>query len=115
MASARAGKACTAYWETVVPLLSNKRFVKKFRLGRKAFQILVDELQETLYKKDTTFRKAIPVPKRIAIALYYMKSNQTAEEVADTFGVGESTVHMLLHEFCQAVNQKNAPKVCRLS
>lgn len=103
-------KESNAYWETVVPLLSNTRFVKKFRLGRKAFQILVDELHDKLFKNDTKFRKAIPVPKRIAIALYYLKSNQTAQEVANTFGVGESTVNSLLHEFCDAVNDKMLQK-----
>jgi len=92
-----------ALWEFSVPTYSPEKFQKKFRLKRSTFNILVRELGPALVKKDTNFQTAIPVPKRIAIALYYLKSNASADIVSDVFKVGHSTVHALLHEFCDAV------------
>jgi hypothetical protein len=94
----------SALWEVSVPLFSEETFQQKFRLTRSTFNMLVKELSPILQKQDTNFRAAIPVSKRIGIALYYLKSNSSADVVSDVFKVGTSTVNYLVHEFCDAVN-----------
>lgn len=93
------------YWESVVPLFSDERFQKKFRVSRPTFQILVNELGATIGKSDTQMRRCIPVGKRIAICLFVLKTNSNMDMIADLFGVGRSTVAALMSEFCDAVNE----------
>lgn len=81
----------------------DERFHKKFRLSRASFENLCASLSPYLMKQDTNFRKAIPVPKRIAVALTVLKGNTDFWTVADSFGIGKSPVGYLLMEFCLAV------------
>lgn len=48
-------------------------------------------------------RKAIPLEKRVAIAITYLKGNCDFWSIADLYGIGKSTVGQLLYEFCDAV------------
>lgn len=63
----------------------------------------------TLEKEDTLFRKAIPLQKRIAIALYTLGSSGEFRTISNLFGVGKSTVCKILDEFCQEVWNRLAP------
>lgn len=71
-------------------------------MNRESFNILCGLLPR-LAKEDTTLRKAIPLPKRIAIALYALGSSAEYRTVANLFGIGKSTVCELVLEFCNAV------------
>jgi hypothetical protein len=48
-------------------------------------------------------RRAIPVDKRIAVALTVLRSSGDFLSVAKLFGIGRSTVHLILKEFSSAV------------
>jgi len=48
-------------------------------------------------------RRAIPVDKRIAVALTVLRSSGDFVSVAKRFGIGRSTVHLILKEFSSAV------------
>ena len=50
------------------PDLTN-RWKKDFRMSGRTFEKLVNFLRGSLEKRDTHFRKAIPVKKRVAVAL----------------------------------------------
>lgn len=93
------------YFEKTVPTLSDARFIKKYRLSRKSFDELCDKIRPFIVKKDTIFRKAISVEKRVAISLHMLKSTSDAGTVADLYGVGASTVPYILKEFCRAVTE----------
>ncbi|XP_059474470.1 uncharacterized protein LOC132196083 [Neocloeon triangulifer] len=95
----------TGYWEQVMPHLCDERFQKAFRLSKTSFYELVGELKPFMEKTDTNFRKAIPMDKRVAIAIYCLKSTCTPEDVSNIFRVGVSTVSEILHEFCHYVNE----------
>lgn len=60
-------------------------------------------LLKALGKKDTNFRKAVSLEKRIAIALYALASSAEYRTIATIFGVGTSTVCTILLEFCEEV------------
>src|SRR4051812_24195066 len=48
-------------------------------------------------------RKAIPVDKRIAIALHCLKSGGDFDTIAALYNVGKSTVGLLLYDFCRVI------------
>ena len=72
-------------------------------MPRDAFNALCESLEPYIKKQDTQFRKAIPVDKRVAVALTILKGTTDLSAVSDLFGVGYSTVSKLLIEFCDAV------------
>lgn len=92
------------YFENVVPCYDEKRFQKKFRISKKTFDFLCDELNEIMKKEDTRFREAVPVAKRILIAISILKSNCDLGTIADLFMVGKTTVHEIVLEFCDAIS-----------
>lgn len=96
--------ANNSFWEQTVPLYNDVRFQKKFRVSRKTFYYLCEELRPYLRRTDTKFRNAIPVDKRIAIALTVLKGNCDFWTVADIFSVGTSTVSLCLYDFCESLN-----------
>lgn len=51
-------------------------------------------------------RKAITVSKRVAVALTVLKGNIDFWSVADLFGIGQSTVGYILHDFCEALVER---------
>ncbi|XP_055908916.1 uncharacterized protein LOC129943465 [Eupeodes corollae] len=71
-------------------------------MSRETCDILCNELKN-LEMHDTNFRKCIPLKKRIAIAIYTLGSSAEYRTVAAIFGVGTSTVGMILKEFCREV------------
>ncbi|XP_046384860.1 uncharacterized protein LOC124155187 [Ischnura elegans] len=56
-------------------------------------------------------REAIPVRKKVAIALYFLKSGSDYGVVGMTFGVGRSTVSAIVEEFCAAVRRQYHPRI----
>lgn len=55
----------------------------------------------TMEKKDTNFNKAIRLEKRVAIGLYCMGSSAEYRSVGNIFGVGKSTVCLIVLQFCK--------------
>jgi hypothetical protein len=58
-------------------------------------------------------REALPVRKKVAIALFYLKSGADYGVVGLTFGVGKATVFFIVEEFCSAVLQHYFPQKVR--
>ncbi|XP_033238722.1 protein ALP1-like isoform X2 [Drosophila pseudoobscura] len=90
------------FWEKEVPENNEAFFKESFRMERPCFDILVNRL-EVLRKKDTNCRAAIPLEKRIAIALYTLGSSSEYRTVGRLFGVAPNSVCNILHEFCRAL------------
>jgi hypothetical protein len=61
-------------------------------MSRVVFDKLVDLVRFKLNYSDTNYRDCISVPERLAIFLYRLGNNTTIESVAETFGVGASSV-----------------------
>lgn len=71
-------------------------------MSRESFEELCSLLPR-LKKEDTVFRKAIPLKKRIAVAVYALGSSAEYRTVGNLFGIGKSTTCEILLEFCEAV------------
>lgn len=56
-----------------------------------------------LKKADTTFRQAIPLEKRIAVALYALGSSAEYRTIGRLFGISKTIVGSILNEFCREV------------
>lgn len=72
-------------------------------MGRGSFQKLCESLDPYIGKRDTIYRKAISLGKRVAVALFFLKSGTDYGTIADLFGIVRSTVSALVLEFCDAM------------
>lgn len=79
--------------------MSEETFVENFRMSRETFQLLCSKLT-SMKRTDTRFRKCIPLEKRIAIALYCLKSSSEYASIGHMFGVSKASVCLILKEFC---------------
>ena len=71
----RSNNSYQKYWKT------------DFRMTGKLFKKLVNLVYPNLSKEDTTFRKSIPVQKRVAIALWRLSTWNSFRIIAKTFAV----------------------------
>ena len=60
-----------------------------FRMSQDTFRDIVRVVQPALEKRDTQFRRAIPIEKRVAIALWRLSTGNSFRTVAKTFAVGK--------------------------
>lgn len=72
-------------------------------MTRSSFAELCETLKPYLEKKDTVYRKAISLGKRIAVVLYFLKGGADYGTISDLFGVGQSTVACLVKQFCEGL------------
>ena len=57
-----------------------------------------------LEKQDTRFREAVPIEKRVAIALWRLPTGNSYRSVSKTFAVGKSTAVSNTKSFCAAIS-----------
>ena len=60
-------------------------------MSQDTFRDIVRVVQPALEKRDTQFRRAIPIEKRVAIALWRLSTGSLFRTVAKTFLVCKST------------------------
>ncbi|XP_048873947.1 uncharacterized protein zgc:113227 isoform X3 [Brienomyrus brachyistius] len=63
------------WWDTVVPDFNSEQFLQNFRMSRESFDYICRRLRSSLQKRNTNFRLAIPVEKRVGIALWKLATN----------------------------------------
>ena len=71
-----------------------------FRMSQDTFRDIVRAVQPALEKRDAQFRRAIPIEKRVAVALWRLSTGNSFRTVAKTFAVGKSTAVLITREFC---------------
>ncbi|KAJ0864727.1 putative harbinger transposase-derived nuclease domain-containing protein [Helianthus annuus] len=89
---------------------SNEEFKKVFRMSKATFNMICDELDSAVNKKDTMLRLAIPVRQRVAVCLYRLATGDPLRTVSNLFGLGISTCHKLVLEVCAAIRNVLMPK-----
>ncbi|XP_042299789.1 protein ANTAGONIST OF LIKE HETEROCHROMATIN PROTEIN 1-like [Sceloporus undulatus] len=62
-------------------------------MPRAVFKMIADELRPHLSRQNTRFRKAVPVEKQIAMAVFYLAHGGSYATVGTFFGVGKSTAY----------------------
>uniref|UniRef100_A0A1A8DSD4 Uncharacterized protein n=2 Tax=Nothobranchius kadleci TaxID=1051664 RepID=A0A1A8DSD4_NOTKA len=92
------------WWERVVMTeFQPCDWLDKFRMSRETFLYLCDKLRPRLARQDTSFRQALPVEKRVAVALWRLASNIEYRTISALFGVGKSTVCRCVRDMCHAI------------
>ncbi|KAK6120394.1 hypothetical protein DH2020_045874 [Rehmannia glutinosa] len=93
-----------AWWEQVnSPDFPEEEFKKAFRMSRGTFDMICEELESVVTKKDTMLRLAIPVRQRVAVCIWRLATGEALREVSRRFGLGISTCHKLVLEVCTAI------------
>ena len=79
-----------------------------FRMNGENFEKLVDIVRPRLEKQDTQLRKAIPVEKRVAVALWRLSTGNSFRTVSKTFAIGKSSAVSIKREFCSEIFRLSA-------
>lgn len=112
----------SGFWEDVVPKMTERQFKDDFRVSRKTFALILGYVSEAMTTKDTNWKTAIPVEKKLAIALavrgselgqlghyFFLQTLASVSEyrvIARMFGVGKATVYRCLHLFTHACQER---------
>lgn len=100
-----------AWWEQCnSPDFPEVEFKKAFRMSRATFDMICEELESVVTKKDTMLRQAIPVRQRVAVCIWRLATGEPLREVSKRFGLGISTCHKLVLEVCTAIRGVLMPK-----
>ncbi|KAH0653075.1 hypothetical protein KY285_030609 [Solanum tuberosum] len=100
-----------AWWEQCnSPDFPEEEFKKAFRMTRATFDMICEELESVVTKKDTMLRQAIPVRQRVAVCIWRLATGEPLREVSKRFGLGISTCHKLVLEVCTAIKGVLMPK-----
>lgn len=88
-------------------------FRRCFRMSKKTFNMICNELDSSVTKKNTTLRDAIPVRQRVAVCIYRLATGEPLRLVSKKFGLGISTCHKLVLEVCAAIKSVLMQKFLR--
>ena len=72
-------------------------------MSKETFAYLCHELKSSIRRQDTHMRSAITVEHRVAITLWCMATCIEYRTIGHLFGVGRSTVCMIIHDTCAAI------------
>ncbi|XP_052180429.1 protein ALP1-like [Diospyros lotus] len=93
-----------AWWEQCnSPDFPEEEFRRAFRMSRATFDVICQELDSAVTKKDTMLRMAIPVKQRVAVCIWRLATGEPLRLVSKRFGLGISTCHKLVLEVCSAI------------
>ena len=79
-------------------LWDDQEWLRNFRMRKTTFQELCTWLAPALQRQDTHLRPAIPLEKRVAIALWKLATPDSYRSMGHQFGVGRSAVGYILME-----------------
>ncbi|KAM7165966.1 uncharacterized protein RBU57_007013 [Macrochelys suwanniensis] len=101
-----ARETSTEWWDHIVmQVWDDEQWVQNFRMRKATFMGLCEELAPALRCKDTRLRAALTVEKQVAIAIWKLATPDCYQLVANQFGVGKSTVGIVLMQVCKAINR----------
>ncbi|KAG7021950.1 Protein ALP1-like protein, partial [Cucurbita argyrosperma subsp. argyrosperma] len=92
------------------PDFPDEEFRRAFRMSKATFDMICQELDSTVMKKDTMLRVAIPVRQRVAVCIWRLATGEPLRLVSKRFGLGISTCHKLVLEVCSAIRKVLMPK-----
>ncbi|KAK3016817.1 hypothetical protein RJ639_006356 [Escallonia herrerae] len=93
-----------AWWEQCnSPDFPESEFRNAFRMSKSTFNMICEELDSAVNKKDTMLRQAIPVRQRVAVCVNRLATGDPLRVVSKRFGLGISTCHKLVLEVCSAI------------
>ncbi|XWS17438.1 hypothetical protein CRYUN_Cryun33cG0067700 [Craigia yunnanensis] len=92
------------------PDFPDEEFKRAFRMSKATFDMVCEELEPVVMKKNTMLRDAIPVRQRVAVCIWRLATGEPLRMVSKRFGLGISTCHKLVLEVCSAIKTVMMPK-----
>ncbi|XP_022749945.1 protein ALP1-like [Durio zibethinus] len=92
------------------PDFPDEEFKRAFRMSKATFDMVCEELEPVVMKKNTMLRDAIPVRQRVAVCIWRLATGEPLRMVSKRFGLGISTCHKLVLEVCTAIKSVLMPK-----
>lgn len=90
------------WWEMVWSTYDNSRFKKTFRVTRQTFCYILENIRQDITKDQLTEMPISPEC-RLAICLYRLGRGDYLYTIAELFGVGLATIHVIVKEVCEAI------------
>lgn len=87
--------------EDHVEWLPDDLFRAQLRVGKKLFQFICRCAMPYMYKEDTRWREAVPVKRKVAMALKRLATGMNFVDVGYLFRHGKTTVVSAFEEFCR--------------
>ncbi|XP_050802650.1 uncharacterized protein LOC127047838 [Gopherus flavomarginatus] len=100
-----AQETSTEWWDHIVmEVWDDEQWLQNFRMRKATFMGLCAELALNLRRKDTRLGAALPVEKQVAILIWKLATPDSYRSVGNQFGVGKSTIGIVLMQVCRAIN-----------
>ena len=91
------------WWTLIQREWDDKDWMEHFRMGQDSFNKLRTELKHYVVKRDTRFRKAVPLQQRVAVTLWKLATNVEYRTLAQLMGIGRSTACEIVNSVCEAI------------
>ena len=85
-------------------LAIRQQFRADSRMTPDTFSDIVTLVRNRLEKQDTQFCEAVPIEKRVAIALWRLATGNSYRSVSKTFAVGKSIAVSITKSFCAEIS-----------
>ena len=85
-------------------------WMENFRVSHDTFLYICSQLEQSIIKFNTRFRRAISVQQRVAITLWVLATTSEYRTIAQLFGVARCTVCCIVKETCAAIVKVLLPK-----
>ncbi|XP_034019547.1 protein ANTAGONIST OF LIKE HETEROCHROMATIN PROTEIN 1-like [Thalassophryne amazonica] len=79
-------------------------------MSEETLTFLCNKLQPVIERQDTTFRRCVPLKKRVAIAPWKLATDSEYRTIAHLFGVSITSVCRCVQEFCVAAETLLVPE-----
>ena len=90
------------FWEMAWKTYNDSRFKKTFRVSRRTFEYILQNIRHDILKEVVTELPISPEC-RLAICLYRLGRGDYLYTIAELFGRGVATVHRVVEEVCDAI------------
>ncbi|KAK6182064.1 hypothetical protein SNE40_009828 [Patella caerulea] len=95
------------WWNYIVcNTFNEEQWIENFRMRQDTFNMICDALRPYIKRKDTSFRRCIPVEKRVAISLWTLATPCEYRTISHLFGISRSSICLILKEFCKIINKR---------
>ncbi|XP_061716889.1 uncharacterized protein LOC133524757 [Cydia pomonella] len=95
------------YWTSRRHLLADEsKFYSYYHMPKSAFYYILSYIEDSITKKNTTFREAITPEEKLAVTLKYMVSGASVRTLSTSFRLGETTIRSIIKEVCKAIIDK---------
>lgn len=103
------------WWENIVKsAFTAQDWLENFWMSQRTFLYLCDKLWSSMEKSDIDMRKAVPIDKHVALALWFLATGADYRTIGHLFSVSKSTVCLVLKYMCSAVVNHLLPQYIRL-